>query len=75
MAQICIKLDDKTKGEVEAVLDEIGLSTSEAIRIYLKQIALKKAIPFRIDLTPARRSDAPSEIHRYVMTLPEDDEN
>jgi len=55
MATINIRVDDSVKTDAQEVLDAIGLSMSSAISIYLKQIALHKAIPFRLAV------DAPFE--------------
>mgnify|MGYP001569403902 CR=1 FL=1 len=42
-----IRVDSKLKKHSEAVLSEMGLKTSEAIRIFLQQIINDQAIPFR----------------------------
>lgn len=42
------RVDSATKREAEAVLDEIGLSASAAIRIFLKRIAKQGRLPFRL---------------------------
>lgn len=46
MAQISFKIDNKVKEDAEKVCDDIGISLSEAINIYLKKIAREKRIPF-----------------------------
>lgn len=42
------RIDSATKKEAEAVLDEIGLSASAAIRLFLKRIARQGRLPFRL---------------------------
>ncbi len=42
------RIDTATKQEAEAVLDEIGLSASSAIRLFLKRIAKQGRLPFRL---------------------------
>ena len=44
-ATINIFLSEKIKKEAETVLERLGLSTSTAIEIYLRQIAIKQKIP------------------------------
>ncbi len=44
------RMKAQLKKEVEKVLSQLGLTMSEAIRLYFAQIAHKKAIPFSIDL-------------------------
>lgn len=48
MSQIQIRIDEKTKKEAQSVLENIGLDLSSAIKIYLKQIILFKAIPLKL---------------------------
>ena len=44
------RIDPKTKKDAKSVLDELGMSMSEAIVVYLKQIILRRAIPFELKL-------------------------
>ena len=48
MATVNVRIDDSVKADAQKVLDDIGLSMSNAISIYFKQIALHKAIPFKL---------------------------
>jgi DNA-damage-inducible protein J len=52
-----VRLDDKTKSEVEKILDALGLTTSQAVTIYLKQIVLKRKIPFEINTNTSANSN------------------
>ena len=45
---INIMVDKKVKEDAVKVLDELGLSMSMAITIYLKQIIKTNSIPFQI---------------------------
>jgi DNA-damage-inducible protein J len=36
------------KTQAESVLDRIGLSSSDAIRIFFKQVVLRKGLPFDV---------------------------
>ena len=47
-APINIMVDKKVKEESVKVLEELGLSMSMAITIYLKQIIKTNSIPFQI---------------------------
>ena len=42
------RVESKLKDDAEAVLQKLGLTTSQAIIIYLKQITLYKGIPFEV---------------------------
>lgn len=48
---IQVRLDEKTKSELEQVLNILGLTTSQAVLMYVKQIVLKKKIPFELSAT------------------------
>jgi len=57
MTTIQIRIDEKSKKEAKIVLNKLGIDLSAAIKIYLKQIAIRKQIPFPLitenGLTPA----------------------
>ena len=40
------RIDEKTKREASAVLETIGLTVSDAVRLMLKRVAAEKALPF-----------------------------
>ena len=43
-----IRVEPKVKEEVEKILNTLGMTSTEAINIYLKQIILNSGIPFEI---------------------------
>lgn len=43
-----IRVEPKVKEEVESILKTLGMTATEAINIYLKQIILNSGIPFEI---------------------------
>ncbi|HHX8598193.1 TPA: type II toxin-antitoxin system RelB/DinJ family antitoxin [Legionella pneumophila] len=49
-ATVRARIEPELKSEVESVLNELGLSVSEAIELYLRQIKLVHGIPFDIRL-------------------------
>ena len=48
MSTIQIRIDETIKKNAQKVLEKIGLDMSSAIKLYLKQIALRKGVPFLI---------------------------
>ena len=46
-----VRIKDKIKNEVTPILDELGLSLSEAINVFLKQVIMTESIPFAIKKT------------------------
>jgi DNA-damage-inducible protein J len=47
----------RIKVESEAILQRLGLSTEEAVRLFLAQVALRRGLPFAITLPPAHLAD------------------
>lgn len=43
-----IRIDEDTKMEASNLLDGLGMTLSEAVNIFLKQVVLQKCIPFEI---------------------------
>ena len=40
------RVDDRLKQDSEAILNELGITTTEAIRIFLHQIKIHRGLPF-----------------------------
>jgi DNA-damage-inducible protein J len=57
-AVITTRIEPELKAEVETVLDELGLTISQAILLYFKQIALQQGIPFQLQLPPTASDSA-----------------
>ncbi len=45
-----VRINDDIKKEIAPILDNLGLSLSEAINIYLHQIKLNNGIPFDLKI-------------------------
>ena len=52
MTQISLRVDDDVKHNAEKTLNDIGLSMSAAINIFLKTVAREKRIPFELSADP-----------------------
>lgn len=50
MAQISLRIDDSVKKNAEKVCEEIGMSMSTAINIFLKKLGTEKRIPFEVSV-------------------------
>ncbi len=44
------RVDAALKAETEDILRQLGISTTEAIRLFLSQIRLRRGLPFPIEL-------------------------
>ena len=49
-AMINTRVNPEVKVEVEQILSSLGLTTSQAINIYLEQIRLTRGLPFAVQL-------------------------
>lgn len=65
-ATLNLRINQDVKHNAEAVLSALGLSMTAAITIYLKQIALKGAIPFELSL-----GKGPNHLNTDLMTADE----
>ena len=43
-----IRIDEKTKKEAVELLDGLGLNLSDAVNMFLRQVILRKGIPFEV---------------------------
>lgn len=68
------RIEPDLKRDVEQVLDQLGLSTTDAIRIYFNQIRLIQGLPFEIKLPNKETleaihySEQTTHIHSYPNT-------
>jgi DNA-damage-inducible protein J len=47
-AAIKARVEPKLKAQAERILDELGLDVSDAIRVFYKQVVLRKGLPFDV---------------------------
>jgi len=65
------RIDPKLKASAERVFSKIGISTAEAIRLFLKQVELHKGLPFPVAIPNAETAAAmmeandPARLKRY----------
>jgi len=69
MAQISLRIDDEVKRNAERTLDEIGLSMSTAINIFLKTVVRENRIPFELSADPFYSRENISELERRVADI------
>ncbi|AMO58750.1 type II toxin-antitoxin system RelB/DinJ family antitoxin [Endozoicomonas montiporae] len=50
------RIDETLKEDAEAVLKELGISTSQAINIYFSQIVLRQGLPFDVTLPDRKKA-------------------
>jgi DNA-damage-inducible protein J len=65
------RIDPKLKKSAEHIFSEIGISTTEAIRLFLKQVELHKGLPFPVSVPNAEtiaamtEANNPAKLKRY----------
>ena len=57
MTLLQVRIDAQTKKEADALFSELGLDTSTAIRVFIKQALKKRAIPFSIKAKSEERTE------------------
>ena len=66
-ATINMRVDASLKTEVERILHALGISTTEAINLFLNRIRLSKGIPFPVQMSN-------DEFRRYLTECSSEDE-
>lgn len=46
----CVQMDAALKENAEQILGELGISASDAVRIFYRQIVLRRGLPFELTL-------------------------
>lgn len=59
--QITARVDPKLKKETKEVFDKLGLSTSQAITLFFKQVSMRKGLPFAVSIPNAETRRAIEE--------------
>ena len=65
-ATVRARVDSNLKQEVEEILKEIGLSTSQAITLFLKRIKYEKGIPFELKVPNTTTIQAMEEAKQNI---------
>jgi DNA-damage-inducible protein J len=66
---ITVRLDPHLKENVEGILDELGLTTSQAVVLFYKQVELHQGLPFDVRLPNATTREALADAeHRRNLT-------
>ena len=69
MAQINLGVDDNLKSSAERTLNDIGLSMSTAINIFLKTVVRENRIPFELSADPFYSKENMEELERRVADI------
>jgi len=65
-ATVRARVNSELKQEVEEILSQIGLSTSQAITLFLKRIKYERGIPFELKVPNATTLQAMEEADNNI---------
>lgn len=61
-ATINARIEPALKMQAEEILQNVGLSAAEAIRIFYKQVCLQNGLPFEVKIPNKKTRDAMKEL-------------
>ena len=61
-----IRVDDETKAQAIQVLDEMGLSVSDAVRLFLRRVVIDQAFPIELKAPNAETRAAMAEADKIA---------
>ena len=68
---IHVRIDARLKRSAERAFSEMGISTAEAIRLFLKQVELHRGLPFPVSIpneetiAAMKEANSPATLRRY----------
>jgi len=73
---VTVRLDPKVKSDAQAVFDDLGITTTQAISLFLKQVSLRKGLPFPVEIPNEETIQAMEDAvtHRNLKTFDNLDE-
>ena len=69
MTQVNFRIDEDIKDNAEKVLNDMGLTMSAAITMFLVKIGKEKRIPFEINTDPFYSDENISELKRRIASI------
>lgn len=63
------RIESRTKKDAESVFRELGISQSEAVRLFYRQVILRRGIPFDISIPNKETVEALSELSNERRSL------
>jgi DNA-damage-inducible protein J len=70
-AMLCARMEPELKEEVDKILNELGLTTTQAVTLFYQQVRLQRGLPFEVKIPNEetaqtfRDSDAGRNLHHY----------
>ncbi|MDH3598094.1 MAG: type II toxin-antitoxin system RelB/DinJ family antitoxin [Candidatus Tectomicrobia bacterium] len=60
--QVNVRMDPKVKAEAEAVFAQLGMTPSQAIMMFYRQVSLQQGLPFAVRIPNAETLEAMREL-------------
>ena len=67
-AMVHVRVDEKVKAEATEMLAAMGLSVSDAVRVFLMRVVAEKQLPFALKVPNAETRAAMLEADKIVKT-------
>jgi addiction module RelB/DinJ family antitoxin len=64
-ATISMRIDGQLKSETETIFQQLGMTTTEAIKIFLSAVRNRKGLPFQVQLVSEQAS--PLELRKNAL--------
>lgn len=61
------RVDSKLKTDAEAVFDTLGINTTEAIRMFLSQVRLRRGLPFIVGIPDNADLLLPAQVRQAAI--------
>ncbi len=58
------RVEPKLKAEAESILDSLGMNPSDAIRMFYKQVVMRKGLPFDVVIPNAETRRVMEDVNR-----------
>jgi len=58
------RVEPKLKAEAEGILNSLGMNPSDAIRMFYKQVVMRKGLPFEVVIPNAETRRAMEDVNR-----------
>jgi DNA-damage-inducible protein J len=72
-AVVRARVKSRLKRDAEAVFEKLGISTTEAIRMFLSQVSLRKGLPFSLSIPETDDLLLPAEMRQRALDSVYDD--
>jgi|TARA_B100000315_G_scaffold237327_1_gene254003 DNA-damage-inducible protein J len=63
-AHINVRTEPETKKNAESILKKLGMTTSEAINLFLRRVIMSKGIPFDVRIPNEKTIEAMEDIEK-----------